>query len=109
MKGSVMGIFAGNRIVEIGSVPSVFCHGTRRMELLPGDVVCLWQCLDEEPGPDGRSAYTRPVTKLYIPLRCFMWNKIATSVWAYEMGLSAVKPIVPANVNWPEERSALLM
>lgn len=104
-----MGIFDRYTVYETGKVREIFSHGTRRMEILNGETACLWQCIDE--GDASGAVISRLVAKLYIPLRCYMWNKTATGLWLYERGLNQVPPEMPQVAISPttSERPRMLM
>lgn len=77
-------------------VPEIYCHGPRKMELLPGGCVRLWLCEDLPTKNHDGSAISIPVAKLLMPTDCYVWNVFACMEWAFDNGVLRRPPMGPA-------------
>jgi len=95
-------IFDPKRVLP-ADVPALFVHGTRRIDVLPGDILQLWLCLDQPTSHEGLAAMSVPVQRIQIPLRSYVWNVMACMEWGFNRGLLRTPGIGPTELR-PQRR-----
>lgn len=91
-------IFDPKRIVP-ADVPAVFVHGTRRIDVLDGNVLQLWLCLDQPAGQEGLAPMSVPVMRVHMPIRSYVWNVMACMEWGFSQGLLQVPGLGPTELR----------
>lgn len=95
-------VFDPKRVVP-SDVPALFVHGTRRIDVLDGDILQLWLCLDQPTLHDGVSPMSVPVQRLHIPMRSYVWNVMACMEWAFNRGILLTPGVGPTELR-PKRR-----
>lgn len=96
-------IFDPNRIIPADDVPADFVHGTRRIDLLEGDIVQMWLCMDQPTAVDGLAPMSVPVRRILVPMRSYVWNIMANMEWAFDRGILRGPGVGPVELR-PQRR-----
>lgn len=99
-------IFDPNRIVP-ADVPALFVHGTRRIDVLDGNILQLWLCLDQPTTEKGIAPLSVPVVRVHIPIRSYVWNVMACMEWGFNRGLLRTPGVGPTELR-PKHRALLM-
>lgn len=82
-------------MLDCPDLPEFTVHGTRRIELRPDGMVCIWQCEDYTSGNDAMPVFCVPRVKIVLPVQNILWNAQAITQWALELGIADVPPRGP--------------
>lgn len=94
-----MELFRPERIVDVAQMPEFFCHGPRKMELLPCDMVRMTCCRDEPTQISGLAPMSIPVLAITLPVPAMLWNFQAIAQWAHQHNLLRLRPIGPVRLR----------
>lgn len=95
-----MGIlFDPGSILQRSDVPTLYCHGTRRVDVVEGNLVRVWLCEDQPVSVPGLAPMSKPVAIVLVPLACYVWDILAHTEWAFDKGILRTKPRGPAELR----------